>query len=131
MQLSEAIRLGSMLGPQSFGKYHDPKTHATCAAGAAALALGGEVSFNEVLVRWCYARHLTCPSCGRNDLHLVHLIEHLNDEHRWTREAIADWVEALEAKHDIKVPIFAIRIARELPLSTRAAASSMAPISQG
>lgn len=38
MRLSEAILLGSMLGPQSFGLFVD--SEATCAMGAAAAALG-------------------------------------------------------------------------------------------
>ena len=30
------------------------------------------------------------------------VIVHLNNHHRWSREAIADWIQALEAKLDIK-----------------------------
>lgn len=34
----------------------------------------------------------TCPSCGGGD-HLTSIIVHLNDQHHWPREMIADWLE--------------------------------------
>lgn len=37
---------------------------------------------------------VTCPACIR--LNPVSTqVQHLNDEHEWTREAIADWLETL------------------------------------
>jgi len=35
-----------------------------------------------------------CASSMRDDLY--NLIQHLNDRHRWTRQAIADWLETLD-----------------------------------
>lgn len=92
MRLSDAIRLGSMLHPQGFGKLAVLDLHgqilATCALGAAVQA--GYVR-GSLLVAVA-----SCPVCdgvaqGRQ------LITHLNDAHHWTREAIADWVESLES----------------------------------
>jgi hypothetical protein len=39
MQLSEAIRLGAVLGKRAIGKFNDGYDN-TCAAGAAGLAIG-------------------------------------------------------------------------------------------
>lgn len=101
MRLSEAIRLGAMLGPQNFGTYSDGD--ATCAIGAARSAGGDDMMLSFFQIE----HHLDsrCPECG--DIAAsswcdgkrvrVNVIPHLNDHHRWTRERIADWVETLEA----------------------------------
>lgn len=44
---------------------------------------------------------VNCPVCGRlNNKHkqmsLDRMIIHLNDEHQWTREQVADWLESLD-----------------------------------
>ena len=52
MLLSEAIRLGALLGPQCFNQFQDEETQATCAMGAAMLAMGGEIAQLE-LYSWC------------------------------------------------------------------------------
>jgi hypothetical protein len=50
-------------------------------------------------IQWCVAKTpVRCPRCGREEEKPFHIIIHLNDHHRWSREAIADWVEVLEAK---------------------------------
>lgn len=101
MKLSDAIRLGSMIRPQAFGEYY---AHGgSCAAGAAFEAVGipeindsawsaQEETWNRTL-----GRHVGCPvnQCcfGRS---VVNMVVHLNDDHQWTREQIADWVEGLE-----------------------------------
>ena len=93
MLLSEAIRLGAKLGPQAFGKLHDENTQGTCAIGAAFQVLGEFRSEHQ----WCVAKiPIRCPDCGREKKKIYHIITHLNDHHRWSREAIADWVETLE-----------------------------------
>ncbi len=96
MKLSEAIRLGAMLKPQGFGQYR--ANDATCAVGAAMDGAGDSafVAWQE-LERFLDNR---CPVClclvltetgrGRN------ILPHLNDDHRWTREQIADWVATIE-----------------------------------
>jgi len=91
MTLSEAIRLGAMLHPQTFNRKFDAVNGvvtATCALGAAEKAgypfldtLSGAVT--------------NCPMCsGFAPFHRI--IAHLNDDHRLTREAIADWVASIE-----------------------------------
>ena len=101
MTLSEAIRLGAMLHPQCFewleGKDHGGVTVETCALGAAKVA-GYPI---RDLDRWSQAAVITCPACGISwwgglGRCLYGAIEHLNDVHRWTREAIADFVATVE-----------------------------------
>jgi hypothetical protein len=105
MKLSEAIRLGAMLGPQAFGclEYNG----ATCALGAAYKALGitkpSEMNLGEPF------ENITCPECGdvgRGDSLVT--IAHLNDIHRWTREHIAEqveiWERELEAQQQAAQP---------------------------
>ena len=103
LKLSEAIRLGSMLHPQGFGKWWDGK--GTCAIGAAARAIGIRVELGE---HFRTRRHIdvwpwawdeiikSCPVCSRGPVHTAHIIVHLNDQHRWTRERIAEWVATIE-----------------------------------
>lgn len=109
MKLSDAIRLGAMLRPvQAFYRLYDPGTGGSCALGAAAEAIGSGVfpdgytvdAHARVPREWYVLRPTTmCPHCERSPagaIQIDHVIVHLNNEHRWTREAIADWVEGLE-----------------------------------
>jgi hypothetical protein len=41
-----------------------------------------------------------CPACGLGSPY-NHLVMHLNDTHRWTREQIADWLETLDININI------------------------------
>lgn len=111
--LSEAIREGAKLRPQA---HHGMLlAGGTCAMGAAAEAIGfstREIDYGcyfDLLDLYPYARttETTCPvvSCGKawdfdnkSRTYLGQLIVHLNDDHRWTREAIADWLESEEEK---------------------------------
>lgn len=105
MKLSEAIRLGSMLKPQKSNGDDDGK--GSCALLAAAEALGiSAVRFrgtNRFVVDYVSLRdrysflsnEARCPECEHSD-DACCIIWHLNDVHRWTREAIADWVESIE-----------------------------------
>jgi hypothetical protein len=106
--LSEAIRLGTALRPnQAFNVLFDPADPtATCALGAASEAVGIlDVTQRNSYVgkapkswRWTSTRWgvlYSCPSCwwraeGQD------IIIHLNNDHRWTRLQIADWVEVCE-----------------------------------
>lgn len=98
MKLSEAIRLGAMLKPQGFGD-DATERHATesCALGAAYDAASVEPRAWHALLRAfpladvISARH--CPEC---QMWFWSVIPHLNDDHRWTREQTADWVETVE-----------------------------------
>jgi hypothetical protein len=102
MRLSDAIRLGSTLGPQCFGQYTISGDNGSCALGAAILAVDHDeedvsqllIHFPELLLRVVCPDSGTCLNLsfsGRRDFRDV--IVHLNDTHRWTREAIADWVD--------------------------------------
>lgn len=96
MRLSEAIRLGSMLHPQSFGWLRaygsDDAIVATCAMGAAE-----EVGCDTEEYK---AGKVACPECPNLAGSLYGVVVHLNDGHRWTREAIADWVATIESAQD-------------------------------
>ena len=115
MTLSEAIRLGSMLGPQIRGHFVGPD-HSSCALGAAMIAVGYH---NRLATRWelkvllkalfpITTSIVRCPSCGAAVRtrclvgYLAGCIVHLNDAHRWTREQIADWVETIEQASTIR-----------------------------
>jgi hypothetical protein len=105
MKLSEAIRLGAMLKPQTSGVFY--RAGKTCANGAALDAIGAlDIAANPYcgsrnerlkaefpLVRTLIPR---CPVCFYTSL-LEWVIVHLNDDHRWTREQIADWVATVES----------------------------------
>lgn len=112
MKLSEAIRLGAMLKPQAFGRISGPVDGprgpgdvlglrfvlGTCALGAAY-----DAGFIRQLADAdVHDVEMYCPACGQwsyggEAVALVnHIVMHLNDEHRWTRERIADWVESVE-----------------------------------
>jgi len=95
MKLSEAIRLGSMLRPQAFGKIFDGKS--SCAFGAAQEALGLHWDF-PVVITWPWLDDpLICPACLLTEqLGAAVISSHLNDKHQWTREEIADWVATVE-----------------------------------
>ena len=99
MKLSEAIRLGAMMVPQEFGPMRET---GACALQTALLAVGAlpEGTFS------CYRasrkiwpwleRIVSCPICGEGINLGMTTIAHLNDNHLWTREAIADWVATVE-----------------------------------
>lgn len=104
MSLAEAIRLGALLKPQAF---HGPvdlvsKETVTCALAAAAEAIG-LARFNrraDLWLTWFGSmewQRSHCPACrSYNDIAVTSLVIHLNDDHRWTRERIADWVDVQE-----------------------------------
>lgn len=99
MRLSEAIRLGAMLGPQALGWFHDD-VGGTCALGAAKAAVGSAtIAGFEPVLRFS---PVTCPACQQcfTTTEQVHalgaMIVHLNDGHRWTREQIAELVASFE-----------------------------------
>lgn len=110
MQLSEAIRLGAMLKPQGFESLINDGH--SCALGAALDAVGklrGETSAEEMAMwddlreRWPLIASAPppCPACPEDPLRFCEefgdVVWHLNDEHAWTREQIADWVATIEA----------------------------------
>jgi len=99
-ELAEFIRAGSRRGPQCFGSYFDEKG-GSCALGAVYEGVyhlprtHGKLipDHLERLFRCLDEMTKRCPheNCNKR-LPLAPMIVHLNDDHRWTREQIADWL---------------------------------------
>ena len=109
MRLSEAIRLGAMLKPQTTGHYR--KAGATCALGAAADAAGIKRDMgNKLFLRFpilfieIYLDPWDILADDRDGqrMSLYTVIWHLNDDAKLTREQIADYVATIEARHDTR-----------------------------
>lgn len=111
MKISEAMRIGAMMHPQTFGElyvYDDtimpPVITATCALGAA--RVGGASAQMMVTLAHRGPRRIYCPLCSRDYQYvetypsIERVIIHLNDSHYLSREAIADWLEKVELAHE-------------------------------
>ena len=91
-ELAEAIRAGCKLRPvQCFDQFHDSEQSA-CALGAAAEILD--------MAGWDIPQPTMddgrCPiGCSHEIRRRDNLIPHLNDDHRWSREDIADFLDSL------------------------------------
>jgi len=113
IDLSEAIKIGSLVHKQGFGAYKISRsidankdgvpnrivTH-TCALGSALVGIGitdFDALNPEFPEEWDLERGVYYNKC--NCLHkkdtLKDLILHLNDYHRWSREEIAEEIESL------------------------------------
>lgn len=109
---SEAIREGAPLRPQGFGwTFAEGRT---CSIGAGLEAMGclewhtqsdpSDASYQAINASYPYlmaARPIFCSQpCGEgsNKATLYSHIVHLNDDHKMSREAIADWLEREEEK---------------------------------
>lgn len=100
-ELAEFIRDGARRRPdQAFGDYYQGRT-ASCALGAAyeamyrlpADATGKRPTRDLDWFFDCLDTVKACPAEGcRKRIYLAALIVHLNDDHRWSREQIADWL---------------------------------------
>lgn len=97
-RVANAMRLGAKKHPQAFGTFRQRtggKVVATCAIGAVLEVLKGQ-RLSEIgywaLFKVTMSR--PCPDlrCEKDS----YCISHLNDDHRWTREQIADHIEILE-----------------------------------
>ncbi len=96
-KLSQAIRLGATFHPQCFKAFVERnglrEAEATCALGAAYLATGGEVGqygLNSTIV----GDHLKARFPGQLNDHTLQHIINLNDVMHYSREEIADKLEA-------------------------------------
>ena len=98
--LAQAIREGAQARPdQAFGEYFQGR-HASCALGAAyegmyplpSDAAGIRPRHLERLFDCLEYTLRSCPKGCKKRLPLGAMILHLNDDHQWTREAIAEWV---------------------------------------
>lgn len=107
LKLSEAIRLGAMLRPQAFGTYFSDG--GSCAIAAAMEALGiasysrdhGTLfdSHRSLAKRYPMLSKLRVvpPVDVNTDApNVSNVIVRLNNDHYWTREQIADWIEQIE-----------------------------------
>jgi hypothetical protein len=93
---SEALRLGCLIAPRQitdafFDQYHG----GACAYGAIVLGLGwgwSESAASGLYASDAISHILPCPA---RDCHLTSgaMPAHLNDQHEWTRERIADYLE--------------------------------------
>jgi len=102
-ELAKAISQGSSRRPeQAFGSYFVGRS-ASCALGAAYEGLyrlpeeAGQIHPKrlERLFDCLEGTIRACPEEGcRKRLMLAAIIVHLNDDHRWSRERIAAWVES-------------------------------------
>ncbi|MBA2258534.1 MAG: hypothetical protein H0W18_06540 [Acidobacteria bacterium] len=98
-ELAEFIRAGSSRGPQCFGSYFDEKG-GSCALGAVYEGVyhlprqhGKLVPDHlERLFRCLDQVMKVCPQGCTKRLPLAPMIVHLNDDHRMTREQIAEWL---------------------------------------
>jgi hypothetical protein len=99
-ELAEAILRGALTRPeQAFGTYFEGR-RASCALGAAyegmyrlpAAAEGVRPRHLERLFDCLENTLRSCPEGCRKRLALGAMILHLNDDHRWSRARIADWV---------------------------------------
>lgn len=107
---SDAIRAGAALRPQAFGLLR--RREATCAIAAGLDAMGDydlicdrEYNFvRRVREPFPYMKERAeCPVAGCEQVpkrlrDMIGVVVHLNDDHRWTREAIADWLRSEEDK---------------------------------
>ena len=103
-ELAKAIRLGSARRPQCFGSYFDERG-GSCALGAAYDGMyempresrepGEIVPRNLERLFHCLEDVVKqCPEVCRKRLPLGAMIVHLNDDHGWTREHIAEWLSS-------------------------------------
>lgn len=106
-ELAKAIRLGAARRPQCFGSYFDERG-GPCALGAAydgMYELPRQVRKPGEIVPRHLERLFTCledvvkrcpetadGAACRKRLPLGAMIVHLNDDHGWTREQIAEWL---------------------------------------
>jgi hypothetical protein len=102
-ELARFIREGMKRRPeQAFGDYYHGKD-ASCALGAAyeamyrlpALADGQRPTRDLDWFFDCLDTVKPCPEAGcKKRIYLAALLVHLNDDHRWSRDQIADWLTA-------------------------------------
>lgn len=109
--LAQAIRVGSLSTKQCrlvYFEHLEDGSLAACVLGTAALAVGFNNSTDESIIDILFRRFpelfdrretppLLCPQCAtRAGNTLKCMIQHLNDNHHWSREAIADYVEEVQ-----------------------------------
>lgn len=106
VKLSEAIFLGSKLSRQAFGKMLRIDG-SRCAFGAAMDAMGADLKTTspKEFWPWTLTEMYTCPECSEVGKANFIIATHLNDQHRWSREKIADWVASVEPSEPVSTQI--------------------------
>jgi hypothetical protein len=105
MRLVDAIILGSTNSKQAFGQFED-LDGSRCTLGAALAAVGRPCVglprkiVKEVEKEWPHVMQMignfNCPACPQQHALLGSLIVHLNDQHFWSREKIAEYITQFE-----------------------------------
>lgn len=108
MKLSEAILKGCQGTFQHFGGWASSGNR-YCALGAAALSIGAkfELGYEDLIPDLgaealaenfpILLKYTACPYCLDSiGMKLNSMIVHLNDFHKITREAIAEWIASIE-----------------------------------
>lgn len=113
MRLSEAIREGSKKTYQCFHSFFaftslDAGRTGACAIGAAVYDKLKNMRLDETPAEIAerffpilLVGDIQCPACDLSPdprQTLRYVVQHLNDYHSWSREAIAEWVETIENK---------------------------------
>lgn len=93
MRFSEAVRLGSMLGPQGFGTQYYRPANTLCVTEAANMAMRGTRDTSVFDIWPELLIDSTCPVCEIQSTLGSMIACCLNDKHKWTREQVADWYE--------------------------------------
>lgn len=113
-ELASFIRAGAARRPeQAFGDYFQGR-RASCALGAAyegmyRLPVDAAGTHPTKDLEWFFdcleGRMHRCPAenCPKR-LVLAAIIVHLNDEHRWSREQIATWLESVNGTRAVATP---------------------------
>lgn len=106
MKFSDAMREGAKQGGQLFHMLRGPNG-SSCAMGAVMVGKGGPVGacyYPALEAEYPFLREKSaCPACDKGapfgvwskqrQGRALAVIVHLNNDHRWTREKIADWIE--------------------------------------
>jgi len=95
MKLSELMILGSTLVKHVPYSGNPLVTRDGCALQIADYAAGmGNLRYSH---SWVYGLNQTaCPECHDSLLSVAYTVVHLNDGHRWSIDAIAQWVASVE-----------------------------------
>jgi hypothetical protein len=112
MSLTDAIRLGAAATRQVRGAFYTGGGDVairTCALGAALYAMGRLITrddLSDVVVYIFPELHTSanCPECRVGD-ELGDMIVHMNDEHKWTRNQIAAWIDDEVCLFDVPVEV--------------------------
>jgi hypothetical protein len=106
---SEPIREGAKLRPQCFDGGYSDDMGATCAYIAGIEAVMGDLSKDAMSMFGTYGTYpylMDNAVCPVHDCRLAEFTDsrlsaifHLNDDHKWTREQIADWLQSEEVRN--------------------------------